>query len=105
MGLQDLKFNKTITGILRRKHWTVEKLATASITELTRLPGIGKKTAQDVIAKAKELINQSGLKESQQLDSSAMMPPITIDMTEYPMSVRQRRILAAYEQQQKEQAG
>ena len=103
MSLDELKFNKTITGILRRNHWTIEKLATASTTELIRLSGIGKRTAQDVIAKAKRIVNQRGLEESQHLDILPVKS-LTVDISEQHMSVRQRRILAAYKKQQKEQA-
>lgn len=98
--LKQLNLKPSIEKLLERKQWTLKKLATADPAELTRYKGIGKKTAQDIVKKAQDLVNRAGLQESQELKTK----PLVMNEADEPqyLSVRQRRILAAYEQRKKE---
>lgn len=57
VSLDSLKLSDRIATVLQNDLWTVEKLALAAISDLTVYDGIGIKTAQAIIDKAKKLIN------------------------------------------------
>lgn len=68
MTLAELKSLKDdIAAMLETDGWTAEKLATATVKELTSYKGIGKVGAKNIIAEAAGVINEAGLKTADQL--------------------------------------
>lgn len=64
--LTDLKSLKPEWAlVLAGDKWTVSKLATADIKQLTPCAGIGDVTAQRIIGEARQLVNWEGLKASE----------------------------------------
>lgn len=75
--------------VLAADKWTVSKLATADIKQLTAYPGIGDVIAQRIIGEARQLVNIEGLKRSEQSYIAPPSPP-----AEPPRySVRVQRIM------------
>ena len=88
-----LELKPEIKAALERDRWTVARLATATAKQLTPYPGIGSKTAEDIIAKAQALVNADKLSEAQHLEQ-----PVQPEEPEPAMSVRVRRIREAAKQ-------
>lgn len=66
MKLNKLKsITKNVAGLLEADNWTVDQLSTSSITALTQYEGIGKKTAEKIIAESAKILNERGLEESE----------------------------------------
>lgn len=80
MNLDELKSVTTpVAKVLGGNGWTVEKLSTASVKDLTGYPGIGKVTAQRIIAEAQEAFNQERLAESKTLDYQARWSVLSVE--------------------------
>lgn len=67
MNLSDLSLTKSQIDVLESNGWAVSDIATANVSQLTRLKGIGRVTAEKVILEAVELLNTEGLQEAEHL--------------------------------------
>lgn len=65
---------------LEADDWTVEKLSTAAIRELTGYSGIGKATAQKIIVEAQNILNKWMLTETEALDRQAQLAVMPLEM-------------------------
>lgn len=70
--------------------WTVSKIATADIKQLTPYAGIGEVLAQRIIGEARQLVNWEGLKASQH-NAAPDSRHYPVDVPRY--SVRVKRIM------------
>lgn len=69
MRLNDFRtITSQVAKLLEADKWTVDKLATATVKDLTGYTGIGKVTAEKIIAEAGEYVNQAGLSEAERLE-------------------------------------
>jgi len=86
MNLDKLNIPSNVKRNLEKNDLTMQKLATASPSQLSVIPGIGQKTAESVIKAAREVVNTELLKESAMPEYRPSPPEPT------QRSVRVRRI-------------
>jgi hypothetical protein len=68
MSLNEIKaLTEKTRGLLEADNWTIEKLATATVRDLTKYAGIGKATAPRIISEAMGIVNETGAQDSERL--------------------------------------
>ena len=69
MQLEDNKYiPKKVVEILEDDDWTINKLATAGVGQLTKYDGISKVTAQRIINEARQLMNDAIIVETEEME-------------------------------------